>query len=241
MRSRSKNKFRKRVFTYLIAIIALGLVGWFGIHALGGKHPLASVPIPIKAPENLPDTPAEWRGRIDYRALDRQLTALSQRPEMAGLAVAVVEDGELRFVRTYGVADKSTGAPVTPQTLFRWASVSKTATGALAGALAKDGKVDLERPISRWRTSLRLPGGAEERITVGDLLAQRTGLTKNAYDEKLEEGQSPELLRASLALAPLQCEPGTCHTYQNIAFDAASEILAQAANEPFSDAVEDRF
>lgn len=241
MRSQSKKRSRKPVFTYLIAIVALGLAGWFGIHALGGKHPLASVPIPIKAPENLPDTPTEWRGRIDYHALDRQLADLAHRPEMAGLAVAVVEEGELRFVRTYGVADKSTGTPVTPQTLFRWASVSKTATGALAGALANDGAVDLDRPVSRWRTSLRLPGGAEERVTLGDLLAQRTGLTKNAYDEKLEEGQSPQLLRASLALAPLQCEPGTCHTYQNVAFDTASEILAQAANEPFADAVEDRF
>jgi beta-lactamase class C len=241
MKSRSKNKSRKRVFTYLIAIIALGLVGWFGIHALGGKHPLASVEIPIKAPENLPDTPAEWRGRIDYRALDKQLADLSQRPEMAGLAVAVVEDGKLSFVRTYGAADKSTGARVTPHTLFRWASVSKTATGALAAALATDGAVDLGRPVAELGTSLRLPGGAEARVTLDQLLAQRSGLTKNAYDEKLEEGQNPALLRASLASAPLQCEPGTCHTYQNIAFDAASEILARAANEPFGDAVEDRF
>ncbi|MBO9697307.1 MAG: beta-lactamase family protein [Sphingopyxis sp.] len=231
----------KRVFTILIAVAALGSAGWFGIHALGGSRPLASIPIPLRAPENLPDTPAEWHGRIDYRTLDRQLTGLSQRPEMAGLAVAVVEDGELRFVRTYGVADASTGAPVTPQTLFRWASVSKTATGALAAALAKDGSVDLDRPISRWRTSLRLPGGAESRVTLGDLLAQRTGLTKNAYDEKLEEGQSPALLRANLVAAPLQCEPGTCHTYQNIAFDTASEILGEAANKPFADTIEHRF
>ncbi|HJS12140.1 serine hydrolase domain-containing protein [Sphingopyxis sp.] len=241
MRSRSKNKFRKRVFTYLIAIIALGLVGWFGIHALGGKHPLVSVAIPINAPENLPDTPAEWRGRIDYPALDRQLADLSRRPEMAGLAVAVVEDGELRFVRTYGFTDKSTGARVTPHTLFRWASVSKTATGAFAAALANDGAVDLGRPVADLGTSLRLPGGAEARVTLDQLLAQRSGLTKNAYDEKLEEGQDPAALRTSLAAAPLQCEPGTCHTYQNIAFDAASEILARAANAPFGDAVEDRF
>ncbi len=241
MRSQSKNKSRKPVFTYLAAVVALGLVGWFGIHALGGKHPLASVAIPIRAPENLPDTPAEWRGRIDYRALDRQLADLSQRPEMAGLAVAVVEDGELRFVRTYGVADKSTGAPVTPHTLFRWASVSKTATGALAAALATDGAVDLGRPVADLGTSLRLPGGAEAHVTLDQLLAQRSGLTKNAYDEKLEEGRDPAALRASLAAAPLQCEPGTCHTYQNVAFDAASEILARAANEPFGDAVEDRF
>ena len=241
MRSQSRKKSKKRVLPGLIAVAALGLAGWFAVHAIGGKHPLASVAIPIRAPENLPDTPTEWRGRIDYRALDRQLAALSQRPEMAGLAVAVVEDGELRFVRTYGVADKSTGARVTPQTLFRWASVSKTATGVLAAALATDGAIDLDRPVADLGTSLRLPGGAEAHVTLDQLLAQRSGLTKNAYDEKLEEGQDPATQRAGLAAAPLQCEPGTCHTYQNVAFDAASEILARAANEPFGDAVEDRF
>jgi beta-lactamase class C len=231
----------QRVFLVLIAVAALGLAGWFGVYALGGKSPLASIEIPIKATENLPDKPAEWRGRIDYRALDKQLTDLSRRPEMAGLAVAVVEDGELRFVRTYGVADASTGAPVTPYTLFRWASVSKTATGALAAALATDGAIDLNRPVGDSGTTLVLPGGAEARVTLEDVLAQRTGLTKNAYDEKLEEGQDPALLRASLVAAPLQCDPGTCHTYQNVAFDAASEILSRAANEPFGKAVEDRF
>ena len=231
----------QRVLLVLIAIAALGLAGWFGVHALGGKHPLASIAIPLKAAESLPDSPAKWRGRIDYRALDRQLSDLSQRPEMAGLAVAVVEDGELRFVRTYGFADTSTGARVTPQTLFRWASVSKTATGALAAALATDGAVDLNRPVADSQTSLRLPGGAEARVTLEDVLAQRTGLTKNAYDEKLEEGQDPALLRRGLAAAPLQCEPGTCHTYQNVAFDTAREILSRAANAPFANAVEDRF
>lgn len=231
----------QRFLTVLIALAALGFAGWFGLHLLDGRPPLASVPIAFKTAENLPDTPDEWRGRIDYRAFDAQLSALSQRPEMAGLAVAVVEDGELRFVRSYGVADASTGAAVTPNTLFRWASVSKTAAGALAAALAEDGTIDLNRPVADWRTSLRLPGGAEAHVTVEQLLSQRTGLTKNAYDDKLEAGESPELVRASLAAAPLQCEPGTCHTYQNIAFDAASEILTQAANEPFADAVIDRF
>ena len=232
----------KRVFVFLVAAAALVAAGWFGVRAFGGSsHPLASVAIPIKAPEELPDAPGKWHGRIDYRALDGQLAALAQRPEMAGLAVAVVEDGKLRFVRTYGVADKATGAPVTPHTLFRWASVSKTATGVMAAALASDGAVDLDRPVADWRTSLRLPGGAEAHVTVAELLSQRTGLTKNAYDEKLEEGQDPALLRASLSAAPLQCEPGTCHTYQNVAFDTANEILGKAANKAFPAAVEDRF
>ena len=241
MRSPSNHRSLKRVFLVLTALAAIGLAGWYALHASAGRIPLASVAIPMMAPENLPDTPAEWRGRIDYAALDAQLSDLARRPEMAGLAVAVVENGELRFVRTYGVADAATGAPVTPHTLFRWASVSKTATGALAAALAEDGAIDLNHALAAGQTTLRLPGGAETRITLADLLAQRTGLTKNAYDEKLEEGQDPAFLRGGLAFAPLQCEPGTCHTYQNIAFDAASEILSGAANKPFADAVEDRF
>ena len=118
----------KRFFVVLLAVAALVAAGWFGVRALGGDHPLASVAIPFKAAENLPDTPGEWHGRIDYRTLDAQLAALAQRPEMAGLAVAVIEDGKLTFVRTYGVADAATGAPVTPHTLFRWASVSKPLT-----------------------------------------------------------------------------------------------------------------
>lgn len=230
----------KRIFVIVVAVAAIALAGWAALRPSGGAHRTVSVAIPRSTKKQLPDTPEQWRGRIDYRALDRKLVALAARPEMAGLAVAVVENGKLTFVRTYGVADTVSGAPVTPHTLFRWASVSKTATGAMAAKLAEDDRLDLDRPVAAWRTSLRLPGGAEARISLADLLAQRTGLTKNAYDERLEDGQDAALLRNSLATAPLQCEPATCHTYQNIAFDAASEILSESADQPFADAVKER-
>lgn len=229
-----------RVATWLIAIAALALAGWFGYHIVDGKTPAATIAA-ISDDNGIPDQPAEWYGRVDYRKLDRDLTRLSQRPEMAGLSVAVVEDGELRFVHSYGVTDLSTRAPVTPDTVFRWASVSKTAAGLMVAALAQDKLLDLDQPMTNWPTSLRLPEGAESRLTLAQLLSHQTGLTKNAYDEKLEDGQSPDVLRASLASAPLQCVPGTCHTYQNIAFDAASEIVAQASGKPFADAVAARF
>ena len=122
----------------LIAIAALSLVGSYGFHAFSGARQVSGPP----------DTREEWQGRIDYRKLDRQLAALSLRPEMAGLAVAVVEKGGLRFVRTYGVTDKISGARVTPDTIFRWASVSKTATGMLAAKLADEGKLDLATAIA---------------------------------------------------------------------------------------------
>lgn len=232
----------QRIVKALIAITALGLAGWYGLHIVGGgENVSAAFGKTARVSNDLPDTADEWQGQIDYRTLDRQLAELSARPEMAGLAVAVVEAGELRFVGTYGVVDRTTAKPVTPNTLFRWASVSKTVTGTLAATLASEDMVDLDLPIANWRTSLRLPNGAESRVTLAQLLAHQTGLTKNAYDEKLEAGESPAAVRRDLVAAPLQCEPGTCHTYQNVAFDAASEILGQAANRPFADTISERF
>ena len=232
----------RRIVVILLAIAALFVVAYYGVRTFGAAEQPA--PKAVFAPENsieLPDTAEEWRGQVDYRALDLGLIRLSLRPEMAGLAVAIVEDGEIRFVRTYGVTDRTTRAPVTPDTIFRWASVSKTATGMLAAKLSDEGKLGLEQPVSSWQTSLHLPGDAERRITLAQLLSHQTGLTKNAFDEKLEDGERADVLRAGLAAAPLQCTPGTCHTYQNIAFDASSEILGEAAQMPFADAVVDRF
>ena len=97
----------RRVLTVLLALIAVVLAGWFAVRALTGRAPhIGMISIALDGIKPLPDTPDEWHGRIDYRTLDRQLTTLSQRPEMAGLAVAVIEEGELRFVRAYGVVDR---------------------------------------------------------------------------------------------------------------------------------------
>ncbi len=226
----------------LIAAVLLGAISWVAASELAEDTQVAvALRKLVKVEPDFPDQPDEWRGEVDYPLLDQQLAALTARSEMAGLAVAVVEDGKLRFVRTYGVVDRNTNVPVSLKTVFRWASVSKTVAGTLAGTLANEGLVDLERPISSWNTTLRLPEGAEARVTLGQLLAQQTGLTKNAYDEKLESGEDPKIVRASLAGAPLQCTPGTCHTYQNVAFDTASEIFIQATKRPYADVVTERF
>lgn len=229
-----------KYLTPLFGFAALMLIGWYGYRAL------VQVEIPVALAETaeaasqdrLPTEPGDWQGQINYVSLDRRIAALAARPEMAGLAVAIVEDGEIRFVQTYGVTDKRSGEQVTPQTVFRWASVSKGVAGSLAAKLSEEGEIDLGATLNRWQTSLKLPGQAMSRITVAQLLSHQAGLTKNAYDRKLEEGGSPGLLRTQLGTAPLQCMPGTCHSYQNIAFDAVSEILGQATGTLYDDAVQ---
>ncbi|WP_417620447.1 serine hydrolase domain-containing protein [Parasphingorhabdus sp.] len=230
----------RRTLALLLGFAALLLVGWYGYRALVQQR--AGFPLSVAAAADrkntLPVESGDWKGKIDYHGLDRSFAALAARTEMAGLAIAIVEDGEIRFVHTYGVTDKISGERVTPETVFRWASVSKGVAGSLAAKLSEEGKLNLDAPLSSWHGSLRLPGGAESRVTVAQLLSHRTGLTKNAYDRKLEDGESPGLLRAQLGQAPLQCLPGTCHSYQNIAFDAVSEILGHVAGTLYSDAAQ---
>ena len=168
-----------RTLSALIAVIVLGLTGLYAMRSAPDDNQVAAILRKfIKPQTNLPDQPDEWRGRIHYAQLDQQFAAMAQRSEMAGLAIAIVEDGELRFVRTYGVIDRDTNVPVTLATVFRWASVSKTVAGTMAATLSNEGLLDLDRPVSRYHTTLRLPDGAESRLSVAQLLSQQTGLTK---------------------------------------------------------------
>ncbi|WP_294173159.1 serine hydrolase [uncultured Sphingomonas sp.] len=181
-------------------------------------------------------TPAARRD-IDYAALDARLQRMAAKPNMVGLAVGIVENGRITFLSGYGETVAGSGEKVTPETVFRWASVSKGVASTMVAKLAEQGRVKLDAPVVNYAPGLKLPGGAEYQATVRDLLSHRLGLYRNALDNKLEEGQQPALLRLQLASLNAICQPGTCWSYQNIAYDASSDIVARAANMPFSDAV----
>ena len=120
---------------------------------------------------------------------------------MVGLAVGIVENGRITFLKGYGETEAGSGEPVTPETVFRWASVSKGVAGTMVAKLAEQGKVNLNGPVVHYAPTLKLPAGAEYRATVGDMLSHRLGLYRNAYDNKLEEGQDTKLLRQTLGAA----------------------------------------
>jgi beta-lactamase class C len=180
------------------------------------------------------------RRDIDYRALDQRLQELMNKPSMVGLAVGVVENGRITFLKGYGETEAGSGEPVTPATVFRWASVSKGVASTMVAKLAEEGKVDLAAPVVNYAPGLKLPGRYEYRASVGDLLSHRVGLYRNAYDNKLEEGGDPAMLRRGLAELNPICPPRTCWSYQNVAYDASSEIVARATGKSFAEAVRDK-
>jgi beta-lactamase class C len=178
------------------------------------------------------------RSRIDYAKLDSRLKRMVEKPTMVGMAVGIVENGRITFLSGYGETIEGSGEPVTAETVFRWASVSKGVAATMVAKLAEEGRLRFDQPVAVVAPSLHLPGRNELKATVGDVLSHRLGLYRNAFDNKLEEGQDVTFLRGTLMTLNSICPPGTCWSYQNVAYDAASEMVARAGGMRYQDKVE---
>ena len=177
------------------------------------------------------------RRDVDYRLLDARLQELIKKPAMVGLAVGIVENGRITFLKGYGETLEGSGDPVTPETVFRWARCSKGVAATMVAKLAEQHKIDLNGPVADYAPDLKLPNGNERVATVGDLLSHRLRIYRDAYANKLEEGQDPSFLRTQLGTLDAVCSPGTCWDYQNVAYDASSEMVSRVTHMPYEQAV----
>lgn len=173
---------------------------------------------------------------VDYQKLDERLTQLASDEGIVGLAVAVIEEGSITFAEGYGVT-RLGGEPVTSDTVFRWASLSKGVASTAIGKMAAEGELALNDTIAKFKTSLRLPMGGEKVGTLEDLLSHKIGIVPNAYDTRLEDGEDPADIRKRLGKLKRVCPVGDCHTYQNVAYDTISEVVLSVRGISFEDVV----
>ena len=176
---------------------------------------------------------------LDYAAFDRRIKIMMEDPGMVGLSVAIVEGDEITFAKGYGETLKGSGQHVDADTIFRWASVSKSVAASLVYGFAENGTFTLDEPINSYAPSLHLPP-ADRPTRIKDILSHRTGLPRNAYDTRIEDNWTGANVRKSLGSLERQCPPGTCHTYQNSAFDALAELLEDRTKIPYKAVVNDR-
>jgi len=183
---------------------------------------------------NHQDLPAD-RMKDTLAAYQQWLDRLDQRNAVAGLATAVVADNKVVFEDTIGYADASTRQPVTPETVFRLASLSKAFATALTGVLVSDGKLSWDTKLVSVLPFFKLKqDGAAEHATVRDILGQRLGLPKNTYDNMLEENVSYEELARRLDEVTLTCDVGQCYGYQNIAFSLIGDVIYAQTGDFFT-------
>lgn len=116
--------------------------------------------------------------RNSWIPTDATLDELSRWMDWAsvpGLAMAVVEDGALAWSRGFGLADAGTKAPVTSESIFPAASLSKPMFGYVVLLLSVERRLDLDRPLVEYHRPSGLDPSAE-RVTARHVLSHSSGL-----------------------------------------------------------------
>ena len=174
-------------------------------------------------------------------AYSHWLDVVAQRNEVAGLATAVVVNDKVAFEREIGYADASTQEPVTADTVFRLASLSKAFATAVAGLLIDDGHFSWDTKLADVLPFFQLKNAqASNQATVKDILGQRLGLPHNTYDDLLEDNVPYEELVRKLDEVTLTCNVGQCYGYQNVAFSLIGDLIYAETGDFFYHEVDKR-
>lgn len=188
--------------------------------------------------DNLPASVAE--------AIDATLTDEMKAQELVGVALGIAHKGEVIYLQGYGAADQRNNIPVSTDTSFRWASISKLVTALAAMQLWEQGKLDLDADIRTYVPEFPDKG---VKITTRQLLAHLGGIVHYSNGEviKTEHEYDVEHPHESVILSldvfkesPLIAEPGTKFSYTTHGYILLSAVVERAGGQKFADQCRER-
>lgn len=173
--------------------------------------------------------------------LDGYMTEHMARLKIPGASVGIVQGDRVILLKGYGTADSGRAQPVTPQTPFYLASVSKSFTALGIMQLVEAGKLELDTLIREILPWFQVNGEGAETMTVRHLLHQTSGFSeRDGYIRNLEP-DAPDALESSirgLADDTLNRVPGSEFEYSNTNFDVAGLIIETVSGQPYDEYVQ---
>jgi CubicO group peptidase (beta-lactamase class C family) len=160
--------------------------------------------------------------------------------QLPAVAVAVVQDDKVVFVKAYGVKEIGKPEPVTVDTLFQIGSTTKAFTTTAMAMLADEKKLDWDDPVRKHLDYFRLADPcADSLVTLRDIVSHRTGLSR--HDELWDNSPwtREEILRRVAAIKPSR-SIRAAYQYNNIMFMAAGDVVAAASKSSWDDFVRTR-
>ena len=186
------------------------------------------------------------RGAVPTSQIDAIFADL-RSDSAPGAAVLVLRHGRAIFARGYGLSDMSAHAPITPQTDFRLASLSKEFTATAVMLLVRDGKLRLDEPLTE-----ALPGFPDygRAITIRNLLNHTSGLEDYEDIMAAQHGgtvpdDTPQIRDAGVVELLEQAKgtkfaPGTKWQYSNSGYATLAMVVERASDEKYENFVHER-
>ncbi len=167
-----------------------------------------------------------------------------------GVSIAVIKDSEIVWVKSYGVMDKETAQPVTPQTLFQAGSISKPVAAYGALSVVESGKIKLDENVNTYLKSWHLPENEftkDKPVALKHLLSHTGGLTVHGF-----LGYSPDLPVPTLVQvldgeapansAPIRVDkkPEESFRYSGGGYCVMQQMLMDVEGKPFPELLSER-
>lgn len=139
-------------------------------------------------------------------SLAERLNAL----KIPGLSVAVVKDFAIHWAKGYGVRDSRSGEPVTEDTPFQVASITKTVSATVTLRLVQEGRLDLDRNVNEYLKRWKVPENEftkVEKVTLRRILSHTAGLTVSGFRGYAEGEPVPTILQVLEGVPPANSAP----------------------------------
>jgi CubicO group peptidase (beta-lactamase class C family) len=174
----------------------------------------------------------------DFRKLHR---AEMRRAGIVGSSFYAVRDGRTVAADHLGEQDADARVPVDAQTIYHWASITKTMTGIAIMQLRDRGLLSLDDPIVRYVPELRAvhnPFGNTDAITIRHLMSHSAGFRGGTWPWRDQEWQPFEppgwaQLEAMLPYTEVQFRPGTRFSYSNPGIVYLGQVIERLSGEDF--------
>lgn len=171
------------------------------------------------------------------RSLDDEMVRLG----VPGVSIAVLDDGKIAWAKGYGVS-RAGGPPITPDTIFQAASISKPVTAFAALRLVDQGKLDLDRDVNEQLQGWTLPAPEGVQVTLRNLLSHTAGTTVSGFPgyaagkpvpgiEDVLLGRAPAITKPVLVDTP----PGTVWRYSGGGTTVVQKLIGDATGRAFAD------
>jgi CubicO group peptidase (beta-lactamase class C family) len=172
-----------------------------------------------------------------YPEVDEYIRQQMAAENIPGVAVVVVQGGEIVYLKGFGVASLKTNAPVTPQTIFDLASVSKSFT-ALGVLLLRDkGLIELDASVQQYLPDFQPNDPRASEITVRQLLNHTSGLPGEFSAPLIFQEGEDEMaaLVAALNRVRLDRPPGSSFEYADINYCLLGALIERVTGTTFED------
>jgi len=180
--------------------------------------------------------------RLDKR-IDEFVKSIMDEFQIPGLAMAVVKDNRVYKEFAYGVKNLATKVPLTVESVFHMASVSKPFSATAIMQLVEKGKINLDDPLIKYLPYFKMDDPRYQEITIKQMLTHTSGIPdENDYewDKPQYDAEAAERYVRSLVGEKMIAAPGEKYRYSNMAFDILADVIAKVSGVTFEDYVKQK-